>query len=130
MKIFKKKSGQGATEYLLILAAVLVVVAVAVYFITRTTPKPNIGIAVAENSSTSIKVHATSGTDTCAASDWQYKVYASGAADPGWTAGTQALSSGMTDIVWGGLTSGTTYVVRIQHITSGQYFFDSTVTLS
>lgn len=129
MKISKKKAGQGATEYLLILAAVLVIVAVAVYYITRTTPKPNVQLTAQENSPTSIKLVGTGGTDTVAASDWQYAVYVSGGTAT-WNAGTTTLSSTTNIILASGLTTGTTYAVRVQHIPSGQYFVDTTITLA
>ncbi|GAI19137.1 unnamed protein product, partial [marine sediment metagenome] len=40
MKLFRK--GQGATEYLLMLAAVLVIVAIAVYYVTSTGGFPTV----------------------------------------------------------------------------------------
>lgn len=129
MKIFKKKEGQGATEYLLILAAVLVVVAIAVYYVTRgVATKPNI-LLTAQKDGTSIKLTATGGTDSCPAVDWQYTVHDNATTET-WTAGTAVLSSSMADITLAsGLTAGTTYTVRVQHIPSGQYFFDTTITI-
>jgi hypothetical protein len=133
MKIFKNKAGQGATEYLLILAAVLVVIAIAVYFITRTSvAKPNILLAVSENSTgNGIRVHAVGGTDNCRGGDWQYAIYAVGGSQVWTPGGTTTLAANMADLnltaTSGTLTAGNTYVVRIQHIPSGQYFVDTTV---
>jgi hypothetical protein len=129
MKIFKKKEGQGATEYLLILAAVLVVVAIAVYYVTRTTPKPNIQLTAQKSTTdnTAIILVATGGTDTCAAADWQYAVYLS-TETATWTAGTATLSSTTDIVLKTGLAAGT-YSVKVQHKPSGQYFVDTTITI-
>lgn len=128
MKIFKKKEGQGATEYLLILAAVLVVVSIAVYYVTRgVATKPNILLS-ANKSGTSITLTATGGTGSCPAADWQYTVHDNVTTET-WTAGTAVLSSTTNITLASGLTAGTTYTVRVQHTPSGQYFVDTTITI-
>jgi len=129
MKLTKRKEGQGATEYLLILAAVLVVVAIAVYYVTRgVATKPNILLS-AQKDGTSIKLVATGGTDSCPAADWQYTVHDNATTET-WTAGTAVLSSTTNITLASGLTAGTTYTVRVQHIPSGQYFVpDATITI-
>lgn len=127
MKILKKR-GQGATEYLLMLAAVLVIVAVAVYYVTRgVATKPNILLS-AEKDGTNIKLVATGGTDSCPAADWQFTVHDNVTAET-WTAGTAVLSSTTNITLENGLTVGTTYTVRVQHTPSGQYFVDTTITI-
>ena len=75
MKLFKK--GQGATEYLLMLAAVLVIVAIAVYYITTAAPTATI-TGSATISGTNVVFTPTSmvGTpESISAADWEYAVY-------------------------------------------------------
>ncbi|TES83987.1 MAG: class III signal peptide-containing protein [Hadesarchaea archaeon] len=123
------KKGQGATEYLLMLAAVLVIVAIAVYYVTAGgAAKPNIQLTAVVDG-TSIKLVATGGTDTCPANDWKYAVYLENAS-PTWDDGTATLSSTTDMVLKSNLAAGTTYKVRVQHIPTGQYFVDTTKTIA
>jgi len=79
MKILKKR-GQGATEYLLMLAAVLVIVAVAVFYIMRAGPTATItGSATIKSGDNTVVVFTPTsmvGTPkTVPAADWAWKVY-------------------------------------------------------
>jgi hypothetical protein len=121
-----KVKGQGATEYLLILAAVLVVVAVAVYYVTRAgAAAPNLTV-MAYKSDNTIKVKATGGTDTVPAGKWDYQVYLETETAPSPTVGTFDLTPTVDQALYTVTQSGT-YKVRIRHIPSGKYLFDSTV---
>lgn len=74
-----KVKGQGATEYLLILAAVLVVVAVAVYYVTRAGPAVTItGTAeLKEDDNTNVIFKPTKmiPDKTIPAGAWEWAVY-------------------------------------------------------
>jgi len=121
-----KVRGQGATEYLLILAAVLVVVAVAVYYVTRAgAVAPNLTI-MAYKSDNDLKVKGTGGTDTVPAGKWDYQVYLATATAPAPTVGTFDLTP-TTDTTLTTITASGTYKVRIRHIPSGKYLFDGEV---
>jgi hypothetical protein len=99
MRLFKK--GQGATEYLLMLAAVLVIVAIAVYYVTSTGPSAIItGTArLAGTAGAGVDVYFTpSNTLTpspIAAIDWTWSVYRGGALQENGTAGIQTLTRGI-----------------------------------
>jgi len=70
------KSGQGATEYLLMLAAVLVIVAIAVYYVTSTGPSAIItGTAVKNGENINFTPSSTMVPTSISASDWKYAVY-------------------------------------------------------
>ncbi len=110
MRLFKK--GQGATEYLLMLAAVLVIVAIAVYYVTSTGPSAVITGSATLKSGDNTVVEFTPSTSmtptTIAAADYEWAVYdgatlkgsGSGASDLErgipleFDAGTTELSSG------------------------------------
>ncbi|MEM2617957.1 MAG: class III signal peptide-containing protein [Candidatus Hadarchaeales archaeon] len=65
---------QGATEYLLILAAVLVVVAVAVYYVTRAPGAPTIIVRVAlKPADNTVWVRGETGCSTLATWTFYYK---------------------------------------------------------
>lgn len=71
MRLFEK--GQGATEYLLMLAAVLVIVAIAVYYVTSTGGYPAVSATFKlDDSSDNIQMIVYSGT--MAAGEWQYSI--------------------------------------------------------
>ncbi|MDI6884110.1 MAG: class III signal peptide-containing protein [Hadesarchaea archaeon] len=119
MKLFKK--GQGATEYLLMLAAVLVIVAIAVYYVTSTTPSALI-TGTAENRSDNIVFTPSSEMtpSSIPAADWEYCVYSSAgtqiAPASGWTAGTGTLARGtpikLSSLAGGGGDSGDILKIR------------------
>jgi len=77
MRMFKK--GQGATEYLLMLAAVLVIVAIAVYYVTSTGPSAIItGTASLKSGDNTVVIFTPSTSmtpTTIAAADYEWAVY-------------------------------------------------------
>ncbi len=79
MKLFKK--GQGATEYLLMLAAVLVIVAIAVYYVTSAGPSAIItgSAKLAGTAGAGVDVIFTPSNtmtpSTIATADWTWSVY-------------------------------------------------------
>ena len=122
MRLLKKK-GQGATEYLLMLAAVLVIVAIAVYYVTTTGGYPAVGAAPVDYDST-IRINVTTGS--IPTGDWQYSVSAT-EGSYSWTDGTEKLDAPYVTIATG--QSGTKYV-SLKHKPSGHiYFADRTVTI-
>lgn len=78
MKMCKK--GQGATEYLLMLAAVLVIVAIAVYYITTAAPAVTItGSAEIKSGDNTVVLFTpttmTGVPENIPAADWSWKVF-------------------------------------------------------
>lgn len=69
MKLFRK--GQGATEYLLMLAAVLVIVAIAVYYVMGTAGTPTI-VASAKLKSSDNMVWIRGGTGCSTVAEWSF----------------------------------------------------------
>ena len=92
-----KVKGQGATEYLLILAAVLVVVAVAVYYVTRAGPSVTITgtatIKTTDNTNIIFTPTKMIPDKTIAANAWEWAVYR-GATSIGSGTGGVALEEG------------------------------------
>jgi hypothetical protein len=125
-----KVKGQGATEYLLILAAVLVVVAVAVYYVTRAgAAAPNLTLMPYVKGENILIKATTTSTDTVKAGDWEYVVYLQGETAPSPTTGTFDLTPNTDTRLTSVSTSGT-YVVRIRHKPSGKFLVDTTVSVS
>ena len=123
MRMFKK--GQGATEYLLMLAAVLVIVAIAVYYVTTTGGYPAVA-AVPVDYDNSIRINVETGS--IPTGDWQYSIRAT-EGDYVWEDGTEKLDAPYVNIGTG--QSGTTYYVSLKHKPSGHiYFADRTVTIA
>ncbi|MEM3723543.1 MAG: class III signal peptide-containing protein [Candidatus Hadarchaeales archaeon] len=83
------KKGQGATEYLLMLAAVLVIVAIAVYYITTAAPSATItGSATISGSNVIFTPTSMVGCpENIPAADWEYAVYRGATAIQNRTAG-------------------------------------------
>ncbi len=61
--------GQGATEYLLILAAILVVVAVAVYYVTKVPGAPTIVVKVWVKPDNTVWIRGETG---CTKTNWVF----------------------------------------------------------
>ena len=96
MRLFKK--GQGATEYLLMLAAVLVIVAIAVCYITTAAPTVTItGEAkVGTGNTITFTPKSMVGTpETIPAADWEYAVYRDATVVKAKTGGPGSLSKGV-----------------------------------
>jgi len=142
MKMCKK--GQGATEYLLMLAAVLVIVAIAVYYIsTAGAGKPAVTMAaVFDTSDNSIDLQITSGS--VPQSDWQFRIISSdgenyinssGAetTDDSWISGTGDIDPTNSPLELVDLAAGHdtgNYTVQIYHVASGSRYSDMTVNVT
>jgi hypothetical protein len=124
MRVKNKVKGQGATEYLLMLAAVLIIVAVAIYYVTRAGGYPAISMNIAA-SENRITVTVLSGS--IAAGKWAYSV-SSTEGTYNWVTGTEALDA--PSVTLGEYPAGT-YYVNIKHIDTGHIYFstDQAVTL-
>ncbi|MEM1980940.1 MAG: class III signal peptide-containing protein [Candidatus Hadarchaeales archaeon] len=123
------RKGQGAIEYLLILAAVLIVVAGAVYYVTRTGGFPTMSFTAALGSDNNITLTVGGPSGTIKDGDWEYRgKTATGTVVGAWMAGSGELSEGVT-VVLPGLK---TYVdagqlgvgdkVQIRHKPSGHVY--------
>jgi len=94
------KGGQGATEYLLMLAAVLVIVAIAVYYVTSTGPSAIItGTAIKNGETINFTPSSTMVPSTINESDWKYAIYRGAQkifpTTSDWQDGTGALQRGI-----------------------------------
>jgi hypothetical protein len=121
MKISKRRRAQGATEYLLMLAAVLVIVAVAIYYITRIGGAPAL-VAYAEQRNSDIVLEVTSGE--VAAGEWAYRVYVEGTTPPSYTTGNVKLDPASDPVLLSGAIAGTSYIVDVKHIDTGTLWVD------
>jgi len=89
MKILKR--GQGATEYLLMLAAVLVIVAVAVWYVMRASGAPTIVASVKLSSAdNTVMIRGETGCSTIASWSFSYK----GGSVTDWQSGSGAMGPG------------------------------------
>jgi hypothetical protein len=114
------KRGQGATEYLLMLAAVLVIVAVAVYYITSIGPSSIITgtatIASGDNTTVVFTPSSTMVPSSIPAADWRWAIYRGGTAVKTMSDGVGTLERGLPvnlPNVTGGAKSGD--LVKIQY---------------
>ena len=125
MRVKNKVKGQGATEYLLMLAAVLVIVAVAIYYVTRAGGYPVIG-AYPELSGEN-EIILSSITGEIATGEWAYSVSATERTYD-WKTGNEALKAPSVSL--GTYAAGTWYV-SLKHIDSAHiYFADEPITIS
>jgi hypothetical protein len=130
----KFERGQGATEYLLMLAAVLVIVAIAVYYITTAAGGKPIMVMSAEFEypENTINIVVTSGTLT--PNDWKVRVLRpDDTVFSDWATQTTELSP--EESPYQVATLGTSpaegeWKVQIIHIPSGQAYPDLPVTVS
>ncbi len=119
-----EKCAQGATEYIIILAAVLVVAAVAVYYVSKPPSFPPLS-AVPANVGNEIRINV--GTGSISTGDWQYSVSTT-EGSYSWTDGTVKLDAPYVAIE--NNKSADTYYVSLKHKPSGHiYFADRTVTI-
>ena len=88
MKLFRK--GQGATEYLLMLAAVLVIVAIAVYYVMGTAGTPTI-VASAKLSGNKVWIRGETGCSVVA--DWSFE-YKGGSTITEWQSKSGSMGPG------------------------------------
>ncbi len=129
---FENKKGQGATEYLLMLAAVLVVVAAAVYYVTQAGGYPAIG-AVPEVQNDN-EIYLTVQTGSIAATNWKVTF------DPNTNVtqvnldtdgvGEVELASPEVQIAEVSQTSSAqTITVELSHVDSGHVYVSKDVTI-
>ena len=131
MRLFKK--GQGATEYLLMLAAVLVIVAIAVYYITTTAPggvAPTATITLKGNvSGAKVGLELTKISTDVKTADWKYAVWEESESQPGWADASGSLKVGTYELTIGGTETGAdkTYNVWVYHVPTKSVMFKGTV---
>ncbi len=120
------KKGQGATEYLLMLAAVLVIVAIAVYYVTSTVGFPTVAATAVKSGDNTIRINVATGS--IPSGDWQYSVSsASGTYD--WQDKGEELKAPYV-VLDNACTTGNHYV-SLKHTPSGHiYFSDTKITIS
>ena len=124
MRVKNKVKGQGATEYLLMLAAVLIIVAVAIYYVTRAGGYPVVAVTAA-NSENMVRLNVETGE--IAAGEWQYCVKNTSGTPYSWVDGPQALKAPWVDL--GPYAAGTWYI-SLRHKGSGHiYFADRAITI-
>jgi uncharacterized protein (UPF0333 family) len=120
-----KVKGQGATEYLLILAAVLVVVAVAVYYVTRAPGAPTIIVSVKlKTTDNTVWLRGETGCSTVASWTFKYK----GGTVTDWQTATGKIGPGeeiqltaLTNVVKLGDTVTISYDTTVKDLTVQQY---------
>jgi len=117
-KLFRK--GQGATEYLLMLAAVLVIVAIAVYYVTSAGGGPVLSFT-AENVGDTVRITFKSGTSSYT-SDWEWAIVSGGSVSSFTTESTD-IAAGVTLTVNADADAGDIFRIRIGTIT-----YDQTIT--
>jgi len=120
MRVKNKVKGQGATEYLLMLAAVLIIVAVAIYYVTRAGGYPAISMNAEVSGENGIKITVLSGS--IASGKWAYRVGTTEGTGT-WTTGAEALDAPSVTIATN--LAGGTYYVNVKHIDSGHLYFSS-----
>jgi hypothetical protein len=119
MRLKNRERGQGATEYLLMLAAVLVIVAVAIYYVTRAGGYPVVSMN-AEAVGDTIRLDVLSGS--IAAGQWQWSVSTS-ANTYDWQNTTEALAAPSVALENG--LAPNNYYVNVKHKTTGHIYFSS-----
>jgi hypothetical protein len=120
-----RMKGQGATEYLLILAAVLVVVAVAVYYVTRAPGAPTIIVSVRlKPTDNTVWLRGETGCSTVATWSFEYK----GGTVTTWQTATGKIGPGeeiqlteLTNAVKLGDTVTIRYDTTVKDLTVQQY---------
>jgi len=121
MKMFRK--GQGATEYLLMLAAVLVIVAIAVYYVTSAGPSALIS-GTAENVGDDIVFTPSTPMTptTIPAADWEYQVSSDGTIITAFTTGPSALEVGVpVTLTDAGDDGGDKLTIRLKRNTCSRF---------
>ena len=120
----KKEFAQGATEYLLIFAAVLIIVGAAVYYVSRPSGFPSIS-ATFDVSDNEIRIRVDGGS--IPEGEWAYSVSTvEGSYD--WTAGNEVLDSPYVSL---GTYLAGTYYVSLKHTDSNHiYFYDQAVAIT
>jgi uncharacterized protein (UPF0333 family) len=108
----KCKKGQGATEYLLMLAAVLVIVAIAVYYVTSAGAGPTLSFT-AENKADNVVITFKSGT-TPYTPDWEWAIKSGSTGLIGsYTSNSTDIAVGTSVTVAATADAGDYFVIRI-----------------
>jgi len=119
----RKGKAQGATEYLLMLAAVLVIVAVAVYYVTRAGGYPAVALTAQTDTATSDNIQLVVSTGgPVAAGDWQYRLTQTKGTGT-WETPAVALTQGTVNLENKAASAGTWYV-SVKHVPSGHLYLD------
>jgi len=119
------KKGQGATEYLLMLAAVLVIVAIAVYYVTSTGGYPAVAATAVKYGDDTIRINVETGS--IPAGDWAY-IVSNTQGSTNWVDGTVELKAPYVSL---GTQTPDNYYVSLKHKPSGHiYFSDTKITIS
>ncbi|GAI34203.1 unnamed protein product [marine sediment metagenome] len=113
------KKGQGATEYLLMLAAVLVIVAIAVYYVTTAGAGYPAISATSAKVDNAIRINVTTGS--IPTGEWAYSVSSTEGSPYTWTTGEVELTSPYVSL--GTYASGT-YYVSLKHVDSAHFYFN------
>jgi hypothetical protein len=122
MRLKIGKRGQGATEYLLMLAAVLVIVAVAIYYVTRAGGYPAISMNAEASGDNQIIIRVLSGS--IAAGQWAYYAGTTPSTSASsWTTGSSALAA--PEVSLGSSYAHGTWYVNIKHVGTGHIYFSS-----
>jgi len=128
-----RKTGQGSTEYLVILATVLIVTGLAVFYISSAGGhKPTISMnAIFDDSDNSVKLYILQGL--LPASEWKWRfLNPNGSENQGWTNATVDIdprNSPITLMTLSNPVSGT-YTIQIYHIPSESIYADIPVIVS
>ncbi|TKJ26317.1 MAG: hypothetical protein CEE41_02465 [Hadesarchaea archaeon B3_Hades] len=121
----KKEFGQGATEYLLIFAAVLIIVGAAVYYVSRSSGFPSIS-ATFDVSDNEIRIKVDVGS--IPEGEWAYSVSTAKGSPYTWTTGNEVLDSPYVSL---GTYLAGTYYVSLKHSDSDHiYFYDQAVAIT
>ncbi len=125
----RKRKAQGATEYLLMLAAVLVIVAVAVWYVTRAGGYPAVSVTAQTETGgdDNIQLKVETGGPV-AAVDWQYRITTTkgqGATAGTWESKTVALAQGTINLENTLSARGAgSYYVSVKHVGSGHLWVE------
>jgi len=133
--MFDERKGQGATEYLLILAAVLVIAASAVYFVTQTGGYPAVGaVATVQNDN---EIHINVQTGSIPAEEWAVdfdpddEISETDKINEEDGVGQEALEApGVHVADYDPNSDGTQSItVELSHVDTGHVYFSTTVTV-
>jgi uncharacterized protein (UPF0333 family) len=120
----KFERGQGATEYLLMLAAVLVIVAIAVYYITAVGGPPPLHAVATLTDNDDVGIDITLAGPRIPKVDWEYAVITTTGTPTTWSAGTKAIGDVVETVTLAANQSTGTYYVWVRHKPTGYIWID------
>jgi hypothetical protein len=121
----KLRKGQGTTEYLFILAAVLIIAAIAVYHVSTTAGAPPLGAHVIREDNTIVLKITTTGPEIPSI-DWEYSITTT-EGTRSWTGGVKAIGAQIEKVQLAEESSGL-YYVSIRHVPTGhEWIQDKTI---